>query len=73
MDKEFLVVEKISENMAFCENSNRETVKIPLNELPECVKENDCIVLLNGVYVIDKELTDKRKQEALELTKSLFL
>lgn len=73
MDKEFLVVEKISDGMAFCENSKRETVKISLDELPENVKENDCLIISAGVYVIDEELTDKRKKEALELTKSLFL
>ena len=71
--EDFLVVEKIYKNMAFCENYKRQIIKIPLEILPENIEENDCIVYSDGIYIIDRELTNKRKREALELTKSLFL
>lgn len=72
MGIDFLVVEKINENYAFCEDSNKEIAKIPLFKLYDGVKINDCIVIKNEKFIYDDDLTKKRKSDAIRLSKLLF-
>ena len=72
MDNQFLVVEKMDNKYAYCEDASKNTVMIALSNLPAKIKENDCIRIINKGYMIDEELTEKRKKEMISLTKSLF-
>ncbi len=72
MDKQFLVVEKIERGHAFCEDSAKNIIMIPLLNLPPNIKENDCIRILEKGYIIDEELTLNRKKNITNLSKTLF-
>ncbi len=72
MDKQFLVVEKIENGHAYCEDSAKNIIMIPLLNLPKNIKENDCIRILENGYMIDEELTQNRKKNIVNLSKSLF-
>lgn len=72
MNKQFLVVEKIYDGFAYCEDENRDIIKISMDNMPENLKENDCIILIEDKYIIDEKLTEERKQSIINLSKSLF-
>ena len=71
MENNFLIVEKIDDKYGYLEDSSKNIVKVSLSLLPENIKCGDCIRIINGNYIFDKDLTEKRKVYAINLTKSL--
>lgn len=65
-----LIIDRFEGNLAVCENENLETIN--LLEYPDDAKEGDCLVLIDGKYVIDNDSTEKRRENAQNLLKSLF-
>ncbi len=56
------VVDKIEGNIVVCENlSTREVENIQSFDMPKNFKEGDCLVKLNGKFVVDEKLTTDRK------------
>lgn len=56
-----LIIDRIEENFAVCEKENREMIHIPISDLPKAAKDGDCLILSDGKYKIDLELTLQRK------------
>ncbi len=68
-----LIVDRIIEDFAVCEDAITEKfVDISLSELPDNVKEGDCIILIDDRYVIDEEVTNRRREENFDLYNQLF-
>jgi len=68
----YLSVDRIENNLAVCELDDRTVQNIPLSHLPDNVQEGDILCLCNGEYIIDKQETMRRRNEALKLLKSLM-
>lgn len=56
------VVDRLEEVYAVCESENRHTQNIPLYELPNDIKEGDCIISIEGKFMIDEKEREKRKR-----------
>ena len=68
----YLVVDRIEAGFAVCEDSERNMREIPLEELPESLREGDCIFCGDGRYVIDSEETQRRREENIRLLQMLM-
>ena len=67
-----LIVDRIEENIAVCENEKGDMQSISLSQLPAGVKEGDCLVRKEDGYLIDRQLTQRLRQEILDLQNSLW-
>ncbi len=68
-----LIVDRIIEDFAVCEDAiTGKFLDISLSELPDNVKEGDCIILIGDRYVIDEEVTARRREENFDLYNQLF-
>ncbi len=65
-------VDRIEENIAVCEKEDMTFVQINISELPQGIKDGDCIVKDNGIYTIDISETEKRKAEVDKLLDDIF-
>lgn len=67
------VIDRIEKNVAVCEQEDKSMINIPLAELPPDCKEGSCLERKeNGVYVLLKEETAKRKKQMEERFLRLF-
>ena len=69
---DLLIVDRIEENTAVCEDEQGNMQSILLTRLPAGVKEGDCLVRKEDGYLIDRQLTQRRRQEILDLQNSLW-
>ncbi|MDO4381085.1 MAG: DUF3006 domain-containing protein [Clostridia bacterium] len=69
---EYLSVDRISQGIAVCEKEDMSLVEIPLNSLPNDVKEGSVLSFENGVYKIDKTEEEQRKKRIMMLQNLLF-
>lgn len=70
--KDWLIVQRISQEIAVLELENRESLELPLAVLPEGTKENDVLYLDSGRLYIDTEETERRQGCNVALFRSLF-
>lgn len=56
------VVDRLEGKYAVCESENRNTLNIPLSELPHNIKEGDCIDSIEGKFMINEKEQEKRKR-----------
>ena len=63
-----LVVDRIEEGIAICEDPAKAYKHIPLSKLPRGVREGDCLRQEGDGYIIDTEETARRRAAL----KSLF-
>jgi len=65
-----LVIDRIEEGLAVCYlyDDDRVTFDIPLEELPQGVREGDH---LNVIFEIDRESQERERQKAEELLREL--
>lgn len=66
-----LIVDRIVQDVAVCELGDGSLVHIPLEQLPPEVQEGDCLMDMDGVYIIDEEETARRREYAQSLLKRL--
>lgn len=66
-----LIVDRFEGNKAVIEDGEKHII-IEKTDLPQEVKEGDVIILSEGRYTINKELTQKRRQEINRLQDSLW-
>lgn len=72
-NQEYYVVDKVVDNFAICEKSNsKEMVNISLESIKGRVKEGDCLIILDGNYEVNEELTSRRKELINEKMGNLF-
>lgn len=67
-----LIVDRIEDKYAVCEDENKKMINIDLKFLPSDVKEKDIIEYINGKYSIDINKTKGRKEYIKNLTKDLW-
>lgn len=72
MRKETFIVDRIEEDYAVCEMENRKMIDIKLTQINGNIKDGDVLVYSDGFYKVDKELTDKRKDEAKNLVEGMW-
>lgn len=68
---EYWVVDRIEGELAVCEHG-KQTEAIPLEELPQGLREGDCLFREDGGFSIDRAETARRREENLRLMRSVF-
>ena len=58
-----LIVDRIEGETALCEQADRTMLSIPLAQLPEGVREGDCLICRDGAYTIDTEEAARRRKQ----------
>lgn len=66
-----LTVDRISEGIAVIEDGERR-FEVPAEKLSRDVKEGDVVELIDGIYVKNKNETDRRRNEILKLQNELW-
>lgn len=66
-----LTVDRISEGIAVIEDGERR-FEVPTEKLSRDVKEGDVVELIDGIYVKNKNETDRRRNEILKLQNELW-
>ncbi len=65
-------VDRIEENIALCEDDDGNALKLPLNELPQNIREGDIIEKTENGFIIDADETQLRRKKMAELQRNLF-
>jgi len=65
-------IDRIEGAVAVCEREDRTMAQIPLSRLPSGVKEGDCLMEVNGHFVVDAQETQRRREEVLSLHAKLL-
>lgn len=71
-DGDILIVDRIEKEYVICEDSNRNMININFSQLKELPKEGDVLVLVNGAFIVDKELTKNRLKEVEDIMKGMW-
>lgn len=66
-----LTVDRISAGIAVIEDGERR-FEVPTEKLSRDVKEGDVVELIDGIYVKNKNETDRRRNEILKLQNELW-
>ncbi|MCL2088150.1 MAG: DUF3006 domain-containing protein [Oscillospiraceae bacterium] len=66
------IIDRIEENMAVCEIDPNSFVNIELKNLPTGVRAGDVVVCNGDSCTIDKEQTEKTREEVIRLQNRLF-
>lgn len=72
MAREYVIVERIVEDIVLLELANRQQLSLPLVVLPQPLREGDCLYLSGGRFYIDKEETERRRQSNARRLNSLW-
>jgi hypothetical protein len=62
-----VIIDRFEGDIAVCEKSDRTMINIPIQRLPDMVKEGDVINIEGNVFEIDAAATAKRRQESQRL------
>ncbi len=66
------IIERFEDDKAVLEDDNGKHSVIIRKNLPHNAKEGDCLILKNGVYSVDSELTKEKREEIIRLQDSLW-
>lgn len=66
-----LIIDRISEDIAVIEDGESR-FEVPRKMLGADVSEGDAVELIDGIYVKNKNETDRRKNEILKLQNELW-
>ncbi len=66
-----LIVDRISEGIAVIEDGEKR-FEVPRKMLSEDVSEGDVVELIDGIYVKNKNETDRRRNEIIKLQNELW-
>lgn len=67
------IIDRIENGIAVCELDDKTLIGIPVIDLPEGVREGDCLVKDGGSWEIDFERAASRKERISKLASSLFV
>lgn len=67
-----LIVDRLEEGYAVCEQEDRSMVRIPTDRLPAGVREGDVLAAQGGRYRADQAAAQKRKDEIENKRRLLF-
>lgn len=66
-----LVIDRIEGNLFVCYDEHDQRKDIPVNSV-KGAKEGDVLIRENGVYRIDKALTEERRKKIIQLQNELW-
>lgn len=67
-----LIVDRIEDGFAVCENENGEMTELDFFYLPYGAKEGSVLVEKNGLYELCPEKENERREKLFNLQESLF-
>ncbi|MBR6619711.1 MAG: DUF3006 domain-containing protein [Clostridia bacterium] len=67
-----LIVDRIEDGFAVCENENGEMIELDFFYLPYGAKEGSVLVENNGLYELCPEEENERREKLFNLQESLF-
>ncbi len=67
-----LSIDRIENGFAVCENENKTFENIPLEMLPQGVKEGDVLRQDENGFALDREETQRRRKQAFDLLNKLL-
>lgn len=66
------IIDRLEEDLAVCENEQKEMITIPRGTLPRELKEGDVVNELDGVFSLDEEETNNRRRKMRKKLLDLF-
>lgn len=69
---DILIVDRIEKEYVVCEDNNGHMININCNQFKELPKEGEVLVLVNGAFIVDKELTKNRLKEVEDIMKGMW-
>jgi hypothetical protein len=66
------IIDRFEGDYVILELENRIMDKVPRNQIPDCAKEGDVIIKINGIYRVDEGETQRRKRELEVLSQDLW-
>ena len=67
-----LIVDRLEGEYAVCERAGEGMISLPLNQLPAGIRDGDVLTKQNGSYRIDREASQRRKEEVEAKRRRLF-
>jgi len=67
-----LIVDRVEGGFAICEDERRKTHTIQLSGLPGGLREGDCLRESGSGYIIDREETQRRREQNKALFEKLL-
>jgi len=64
-------IDRISEMVIICEDENGDMVKVKASALPEGVREGDILTEAEGMWTLELEETERRRQRIREKLRGL--
>jgi len=64
-------IDRISEMVIICEDENGDMVKVKASALPEGVREGDILTETDGMWTLELEETERRRQRIREKMRGL--
>jgi hypothetical protein len=64
-------IDRISEMVIICEDENGDMVKVKASALPEGVREGDILTEADGLWTLELEETERRRQRIREKLRGL--
>jgi len=58
-----LIIDRFEGSAVVCETKDKQKENLLMNDMPDGVKEGDCLVIDEGKISIDKTETDSRKEK----------
>lgn len=72
MKESILIVDRIENNVAVCEDQNGNMIDIKLTQIIDTIVEGDILAFTKEGYKVDRELTNKREEEMKEILKEML-
>ena len=66
------IIDRIEENIAYCEDEQLETIELSRESLPENAREGDVLVEEDGVFAVDDARTEARRAAVREKLRQAF-
>lgn len=66
------IIDRLEEGLAICETELRKRISIPVDHLPEGLKEGDVLKEEKGIFCLDPEETEKRRRDLKKKLMDLF-
>ena len=67
------IVDRIEGAYAVCERNDLRMIDIALEDLPEGLKEGDCLVFDGSMYYVDVRCTEERRRTIQEKIDAAFI
>ncbi len=64
-------IDRISEMVIICEDENGDMIKVKASALPEGVREGDILTEADGMWTLEREETERRRQRIREKLRGL--